>query len=208
LGSDHINEKPSKNFHHAIRLAKSVCLPLNRMVTVNFSHTSVPPEQTDRSFRTIRAAFGKWARRPKQSNVMEAVPPTYIWVIENPGSNGHLHVHWAVHVPAARYKDFTKRLEKWVRDVAQDSYSNKVVHIRPVKNELGLERYLLKGLHKPLAKKYGIRYRPQGFVTGKRIGHSKNLGPVERAKMCALGVHPKSKPWVENKYGNPLKASA
>lgn len=201
-GSDRINERPSKNVHHGIRLAESLGFRLNQLVTINFAHTALPEKRTSQSFKLIRSSFTKWSRRPRKKDFLLSAPPTYVWVIENPSSSGNLHAHWAVHVPSGRLDDFKAHLDKWVAQFAGKVYSDKVIDVRPTHSgPLGLERYLLKGLHAPLCRKYGIRHKDQGFVYGKRVGHSENVGPVQRALWVSRGIHPRATNWRENKYG-------
>ena len=169
-------------------------LDLNRFVTFNFSLTSCPPDQAALAFSKLRSSFGKWARRPGKAHRLSAVPPTFVWVLENP--NDCLNAHWLVHVPADRQAEFEALLPKWFEAVVGDVFSEKAIKIKPVTNTEGLKAYLLKGLHPSLARMFGIRHEYQGWVTGRRIGHSKNIGPVQVKRWRGLGVFPPAKRWV------------
>jgi hypothetical protein len=95
--SDLIGLRPSRNVHLGVRLARTLGFELNQFVSFNFTQTACPPENADLAFAKLRASFGKWARRPGKSSWAAAVPPTFVWVIENP--NDCLNAHWLVHVP-------------------------------------------------------------------------------------------------------------
>jgi hypothetical protein len=189
--NDMIRQIPSRNFHLGIRLARKIGLGLNVFITFNFALTSVDvdPIRAGKAFAHLRAAYCRWARRKG-----DAVPPTFVWVFENPSDC--LHAHWVVHVPRERQRDFKANLSKWLKDAAGEVYSDKAIKVKPVKNDEGLKAYLLKGLHPSIAKVFGIRHVYQGRFWGRRIGHSKNLGPVQVRKWRDLGVFPAAKRWI------------
>jgi hypothetical protein len=123
-----------------------------------------------------------------------AVPPTFVWVIENP--NDCLNAHWLVHVPAERQAEFAANLPKWFEAAVGEVYSEKAIKIKPVTNADGLKAYFLKGLHPSVARMFGIQHIYQGWVTGRRIGHSKNIGPVQVKRWRDEGVFPPARRWV------------
>jgi hypothetical protein len=192
--SDLIGLLPSRNVHLGVRLASALKLDLNQFVTFNFTQTSCPPESADLAFAKLRASFAKWARRPGKSRWLLAVPPTFVWVIENP--NDCLNGHWLVHVPAERQAEFAANLPKWFEAAVGEVYSQNAIKIKSVTNAEGLKAYFLKGLHPSAARKFGIRHIYQGWVTGRRVGHSKNIGPVQVKKWRGLGVFPPAKRWI------------
>lgn len=192
--SDLIGLRPSRNIHLGVRLARTLGLDLNQFVTFTFSQTACPPESADLAFAKLRASFGKWARRPGKSRWVTAVPPTFVWVIENP--NDCLNAHWLVHVPAERQAEFAANLPKWFEAAVGEVYSEKAIKIKPVTNADGLKAYFLKGLHPSVARMFGIQHIYQGWVTGRRIGHSKNIGPVQVKRWRDEGVFPPARRWV------------
>jgi len=192
--SDLIGLLPSRNVHLGVRLARTLNLDLNHFVSFNFGQTSCPEESADLAFAKLRANFGKWARRPGKSRWVLAVPPTFVWVIENP--NGCLNAHWLVHVPLERQDEFAANLPKWFEAAVGEVYSLNAIKIQLVTNAEGLKAYFLKGLHPSAARRFGIRHIYQGWVTGRRVGHSKNIGPVQVKKWRGLGVFPPAKRWV------------
>jgi hypothetical protein len=192
--SDLIRYSPSRNLHLGIRLAEKLGLGLNLFVTFNFTMTACDPAYADRAFAKLREAFGKWATRPNKSRLAEAFSPTFVWVIENPDEC--LNAHWLVHVPRKRQADFKANLSKWLENAVGDIYDERAIKVKVASNVEGLKAYLLKGLHPSLAKLFGIRYINQGWVYGRRIGHSKNIGPVQVKKWRDLGVFPAAKRWI------------
>lgn len=196
--SDYIRHLPARNFHHGIRLAESKGLSLNTFVSINFSLTDCPEKQTDLSFQQLRTTFGKWVTRPQKDAAALKAPPTFVWVIEN--QNGCLNAHWLVHVPTARQSEFRAKLPDWLGRSAGQVYDNKAIDIREAQHPTRIGKYMLKGMYPSLARDFGIRPEYQGWVTGRRIGHSKNVGPVQLAHMRRLGKHPPASRWIHGKY--------
>ena len=196
--SDYIRQLPARNLHHGIRLAESKGYALNTLVTLCFSLTKCPEKQTDQAFQKIRTNFGKWITRPSKHVAKYKAPPTFVWVIEN--KEGCLHAHWMVHVPLARENEFRNKVEEWLKCSTGMIYDDKAIDIKQVTNPKGLEKYLLNGMYPTVARDFGITPEYQGWVTGRRIGHSKNLGPVQVAHMRKQGKFPRAIRWIQNKY--------
>ncbi len=156
---------------HAVRVAEHIGLPLNRMVTLNFKDTTCPEHLVSRRFPQLRDNyFGKWlARKGGGYNR----PPAYIWSIEN--ANGCINVHWLLHAPPGRLRDFQARLPGWFRAVAGEVTSNKSIHERTAPTPQGAAKYMSKGI-----------------VHGKRAGTSKALGPSARRHLEDNGQMPRS----------------
>src|SRR6185437_11525874 len=92
-------------------------LPLNRFVTINLDLTASGAKDASASFAKLRNNhFGKWIRRPHNERRAVAVAPTYVWVLERGG--GQIAVHWLVHVPSARFAEFSECLPRWTTAVA------------------------------------------------------------------------------------------
>jgi hypothetical protein len=204
--TDYIRQIPARNLHHAIRLADSKGLSLNTFVSINFSLTACPEEETDLAFQKIRFTFGKWVSRPSREAAEHKAPPTFVWVIEN--QSNCLNAHWLVHLPAARREDFQERLPAWLESAAGLVHSPNAIDMRPASNPKGAGCYMLKGMYPSMAQNFGIEAEYQGWVTGRRIGHSKNLGPVQLGIMRSLGKHPRARPFILGLYGQnrPLAA--
>ena len=203
--SDFIRQRPAANFHHAIRLASYLGTELNLFVSINFTLTNCEPDKTTIAFRKVRTAFGKWVTRPRACEQEYKVAPTFVWVIEN--ADGCLNAHWLVYVPECRHTDFTTRLPAWIESAAGDIHHARAIHIQSAKTPTAAGKYMLKGMHPMLARNFGIEHVYQGWVTGKRIGTSKNLGATQRRRWIRLGKYPPPKQWVPFKYAQYAKAS-
>ena len=196
--SDLIRHLPARNLHHGIRLASSLGLDLNLFISINFTLTDCPAEKTDIAFAQIRTHFGKWITRPRKTESGYQAPPTFVWVIENP--DGCLNAHWLVHVPSARQDEFQTKLDKWLGAAAGTVYSEKAVHIEPAKTPTAVGKYMLKGMHPALARQFAIDHVYQGWVTGKRIGCSKNVGPAQVVEMRKQGRYRPARRWVPGRW--------
>jgi hypothetical protein len=191
--SDLIRLPPASNLHHGIKQAQCLGFNLNKFVSINFSLTSCTPEEFGPAFAEIRGKFGKWVQRPRRENLGHEAPPTFVWVLENP--DNCMNAHWMVHVPAARENDFAAMLDKWLEAATGGVHSARAIHIEPVYTAHGVKKYMLKGLHPSLCREYGIDYTNQGWIIGKRIGHSKNIGPARRREMRKQNLYPPARHW-------------
>jgi hypothetical protein len=189
---------PARNIHHGIRLAASLGLDLNLFVSLNFSLTTCPAERACDAFAQVRALFGKWVTRPPRTMHLHQAPPTFVWVIEN--SEGCLNAHWLVHVPQARQKEFAAKLDAWFGAAVGDVHSDRAIHIRPAPQPMAAGRYMLKGMHPALARRFNIEHVYQGWVFGKRVGHSKNVGPGQVAEMRRQGRYRPARRWVPGRW--------
>lgn len=130
-----------------------------------------------------------------------SAPPTFLWVLENPGDEGLFHAHWAVYVPVERQADFAVKLERWLKGVASKLCTPEPIHIKPVDALLGLGEYLLKGQFPTIARDHGITPECQGWIPGKkRSGCSKNLGPTRHEEVWRAGRHPRPERYRQNKH--------
>jgi hypothetical protein len=197
--SEYIRPRSSRNVHHAISFAKTRKLPLNRFVSINFSLTDCPAEQTDIAFRRFRDFFTKWTSRPHKKASANAAPPTFVYCIEN--QNEVLNVHWLVHVPTPRHAEFAAKLNIWLNKATGGVYDElRAIHIQSVPSARAAGKYMLKGLHPSMAENWDIRADYCGRVTGRRVGHSQNLGPVEMERWIIAKRHPRPQRWKHGKY--------
>jgi hypothetical protein len=197
--SQYIRRIPARNLHHAIRLAKSKGLPLNLFVSLNFSLTTCVEDRLDICFRLVRTRFTKWTTQPGRKKLALAAPPTFVWVLENQGAC--LNAHWLVHVPDERHTEFETKLPSWLEEATGCILDARSIDVRLADNSLKRGRYMLKGMFPSMARNFAIEAQETGWITGRRIGHSRNLGPVELKRMISVGKHPPVQRWKHNKYG-------
>ena len=172
----HINRVPAVNIHHATRYAQRRGLPLNKMVTVNFTELGVT-DQASRLFRRmLTQRFAPWLRRSIPTRAKSA--PTYVWVVEN--TSGTIAAHWLVHVPKGTARVFASKLSAWLEGLSGGRPQGRTIQIERVYNLVGARRYILKGVNPAWASHLGVRPSDQGIVNGKRSGFSRNLGPTAR----------------------------
>jgi hypothetical protein len=190
--SVHIGYKAAQTLYYAVgEQAERIGLPLTHLITLNFSMTSVPPENATNAFQRLRLSyFNKWATRPRL-RAGAAFVPTYAYIFENerhgvpfnvmaPGEPHNVHVHWLAHIPARRLYDFTLRLQGWVDAVSGALCPTGSTDIRPIDNHKGLRRYGMKGVQEAWAGRFGVTHEPQGLIIGRRSGTSANLGRKSR----------------------------
>lgn len=176
--SHFIRRQQATNFAPAIRLAEKIGLPLNRFITINFTHTECTEDAVSVAFAQLRSNhFGPWLRRPSRKSRAQPTRAAFIWVIEN--TNAHVAVHWLVHVPDNRLADLQARLPIWLAKVTGGLHcAESAINIKPAHTPLGARKYMLKGIDPAFADFYRIQHIPQGLVYGKRCGFSQNLGPT------------------------------
>ena len=152
-------------------------LPLNQLVTINYSKTSCQRREASAKFRQLlKSRFARWLRRNPKNRRQR--PPTYVWCFEAAGNQ--IAVHWLVHIPRGLIREFRRELPAWVDATAGKIHDVSFVKHRPIYNLIGARRYILKGTDPKIARQWKITPSDQGIVIGKRCGFSQNLGPVSR----------------------------
>lgn len=197
--TEYIMLRGGRTLFHAARVARSIGLEPNLLVTIRFWETSLTSSEISPAFARIRAKFGKWVQRPSKRFAGLHAPPTFLWVLENPNNEGWHHAHWLVLVPPARQPDFSRKLARWLDSVSY-VYSTEPIHVQPVTAFLGAVDYMLKGQFPFLARHHGINPEYQGWILGKRSGCSENIGPTQHERLWKAGRHPRPQRWRINKY--------
>lgn len=180
----------------AILLAEKKKVPLNFLVTLNFTDTEIDEMDASGAFSEIRARFKRWAKKPPKKDKIESFETAFIWVLENTGATA---AHWLVHIPDGRLSAFQRRLLIWLKKEAGEIQSSSAVDVRPAYNPHGARKYMLKGIDPSYSALYRIEHKPQGLVYGKRFGFSQNIGPKECEE------HKTKRPWRGNyREYNPI----
>lgn len=189
-----IGAKAAQTNYYADMQAERIGFPINFRVTINFRLLDISPEKAGRVFAKVRGQrFSKWVQRPKKG-AGEAAPPTYHYAFENKrgdiaylevgdGLPHNIHVHWSMHIPAGRERDFEIVMHSWVDEVFNgQGWSADALLIEPI--SYGKPAwYLNKGAREDIATRYGIapnKVSAQGAVLGCRSGTSRNIGPTQR----------------------------
>lgn len=183
-----IGQKSAQSLYHAFQLAERLGLPLETHVTINFAATACDGCMAVPIFAKLRRdLFGKWAMRGAPAfhqtgvyafeNVRDGIPFQTI----EPGGDHNVHVHWALHVPAHRKREFEERLPIWVAALTggiKDAAKVICITTRP---RIVLRRYVLKGCNNKWAPVYGATAQPQGIIVGGlRANTSANLRKSKR----------------------------
>lgn len=191
--SREIGFKGTQTLYYAQQQANRIDLPLNTLITINFSHTTIPAWEAVSAFGRWRTNhFNKWARRP-QKGKGKPVEPTYAYWFENKresevfdeigeGLPHNVHVQMYAHVPAERIFDLRGRVFEWLDFIAGDMSAAEAIKVSYVATDNGVMKYGRKGAGKAAAERYGASdvRSPQGAIVGKRTGTSTNLGPTAR----------------------------
>lgn len=195
-----IGAKAAQTNYYADMQAARIGFPINFRVTINFRILDIPPEYAGRVFAKVCGQrFSKWVQRPKRG-AGEAAPSTYHYAFENKrgdtayleigdGLPHNVHVHWSMHVPAGRERDFEIVMHSWVDEIfnGQDWPTNALL-IEPISYGKPA-RYLNKGAREDIATRYGAnpdKVSAQGAIIGRRSGTSRNIGPTQRRIKDAL----------------------
>jgi hypothetical protein len=199
--TQYIGQRGGRTLFHGVRLARSLNIEPNLFVTINFWETSLTIYEMAPAFLEMRRKYARWSQNPSQPFAGHSVPPTFLWVLENPEDLGFFHAHWLVFIPPARHLDFAAKLNRWLKSGASQIYTPEPVHIEPVSALIGAAEYMLKGQIPSIARYYGIEPVYQGWIPGKkRSGCSKNLGPTQHKKTWQAGKHKRPENWRPNKY--------
>ena len=105
------------------------------------------------------------------------------------------HVHWQVHIPEVLVEEFTDLVSRWVtglehkgkgpRKRAQnhEPAPDGAVLVERVRNSVAVRKYLLKGIKRAVALRFGVKVmKAQGIVLGRRTGVSRTLGREARKR--------------------------
>lgn len=113
---------------------------------------------------------------------------TMIWVREI-GANGALHTHILAFVPPWLMEtgEFQIAFERSLDPEGGPTHEKAIV-IKPAYAPEGKVRYMLKGMSRADANKFGVRPSFQGEIEGKRVGFTENIGPRARALYIAAAT--------------------
>ena len=192
--SHQIGQKAAQTLYYAEMQAQRIGYPLTLSVTINFSLLGVLPNQATKRFGFIRnQRFAPWVRRPSNQHTTWSCPPTYSYGFENsrkgmpfdtPDGEHNVHVHWAVHVPAPRHRDFENRLHDWLTEIAGTvNWPENALKVNIIETPGLVASYPVKGASRAVAQLYGVKpedIQPQGFIFGRRTGTTLNIGPAQR----------------------------
>jgi len=154
---------------HAYRIKIS----FNTFVTINWSPITIADMPT--VFRRGTNAMTQWLNR-------RGLSLACIYVHENP--LGRLNSHLQLHVPKRHLAAFKKAAPAWFNDAPGS------VQVKPIWDQAGVLRYMLKGTDFITASQHGGQAKKQGTIPFKRCGWSQSLGQKARADYWATDTGP------------------
>lgn len=185
--TDYLNRHPAENICHAFDFAKYLGRPLNKYLTINFDPASGLYGGT--VFQKIRHKFRDWYNRRCKQIYGAALPPMYVYSLENP--NGQVHANWVVHVPPELQNEFDKKCQRWVSKAQGNIryYDVHSVQVDPYSDK-SLAKYLIKGIDgRYIGYMHVGEYASnQGRIWGRRAGTSPS---ISRAARKEAGFVPK-----------------
>lgn len=208
--SQEVGFKAAQTLYYAERQAQRIDRDLTASITINLSLLGIAPKISAERFAFLRnQRFAPWTRRPPRGQGMPPIEPTYAYGFEN-SRNGvpflnldgphNVHVHWAVHIPPARWNDFEYHLRRWIDELAgTDTWAENALVLRKITRPGATASYPIKGASPSTAAHFGkgADHAYQGVIYGRRTGTSRNIGPAARRNLDKqLGIKRKrtSKP--------------
>jgi hypothetical protein len=175
--SSFIQEKEAKVLIGAAAHAWRTGFPLNKAITIHLKMMKVSNAQ---AFVTDLFERHGWHLRGTEAK------SCWLAVLEDGGKG--LHVHAAVHVPAARLEGYHWHVAKWVRNITGNKIPKNAIRVKKIKfsedtwsySYLGVGNqnqrsglkgwiwYLLKGIDPQAAPRFHLRHTPQGIILNKR----------------------------------------
>lgn len=179
--TDFLNRHPAENICHAFDFAAWLGCPLNNYLVINFS--SQDEERAGEIFRAIRHKYRDWLNRRTKQLYGEALPPMYVYTLENP--NGMAHCNWVLHVPPALQAEFDRKRDRWFARAHGSTISRPYdVKLCGVKSGTAksLCKYIIKGTDSRFVGylHLGDYAAPQGRIWGRRAGTSPAISRAAR----------------------------
>lgn len=88
-------------------------------------------------------------------------------------------MHWMLHIRPENLEWFKQSLTARVkRQFGVDQLPEGTIDVRTAYNPEGLKLYLTKTLEPRYARAWGIKTAPSGYINGRKIWTSLNLGPA------------------------------
>ena len=179
-GSRYISDSQATNIIEAVRLAKSLGLPLVAHLTIHWACTNIGDDHDGKLFAKFREGLNKWTRR-------HGFDLAAVWARErmSGGQAEAVHCHLLFYLPS-EYRSGAKLhqiqaaiyslIKRHGRDYWAEEVVKLVIHDKPPYPD---GKYLVKGGGPKVWKKFQLRKehrRLQGIIHGKRCGVSQNLG--------------------------------
>lgn len=167
------------NALHARRFAMEIGLPLNVMVSINWSLLGVTEYGSTALFKELKTRVRR-AWRHRFLTGQETAGFAYVEVQENP--DGKNHTHWVFHANEINIEWYQSIIEQRLEKLCGISLPKKVVKFTRIETGGSLFKYLFKGISPAYSKMLYIDAKDQGTVYGQRTGVSRNISITARKR--------------------------
>lgn len=175
----HIGRRGARSLLHAPRTARAIGRDLNVFVTIRLWQLGSDEWTVAEHARAIRSDwFARWSQRSaKRGKYPANGTPTHTGVIE---TDGGIHMHWMLHIRPENLEWFEQSLKARIkRQFGVDELPDDIIMIKTAHNPDGLKLYFAKTVEPRYAKAWGIRPAPSGYINGRKVWTSLNLGPAQ-----------------------------
>ncbi|WHA41925.1 hypothetical protein [Agrobacterium larrymoorei] len=177
--TEYLNYNTASNILHAFDFAKSIAMPLNFMITINFYDDVDATEK----FKVIRKLYREWISAKRKTTVTASYLNPWVYVFENPHQNNH--VHWVVHIEKQYRSELRLKIKEWVAQNSIETKKNQVdfQDINIFEDKV-VANYLVKGVNYDACVRLNLQHykKYQGFVKGQRARVAICIGRTARKR--------------------------
>ena len=175
-----IGPKQAARAFHAVRFANDNGLPLNLMVTIDFTSLGVDAEKAGAFFSDTWGRFARWYAYQRGKGRAFGTFDAYA-VHEHP-EGGPRHVHWVMRVPPGARIEVERIIRQRLEKMTGLDCLGRAVHFLDVGKAGGVAKYTLKGINPMFAAHFHVEAQDQGEIVGRRITVSRSIGFAARGK--------------------------
>ena len=179
-GTATIGPKQAARAFHAVRFANDNGLPLNLMVTIDFTSLGIDADQAGAFFRDTWGRFSRWYAYQRGKGRSFGSFDAYA-VHEHP-EEGPRHVHWVMRVPDGAREEIERIIRLRVEKLTGLACLGRAIDFLDVTRPGGIAKYTLKGIQPAFADHFHMVASDQGVVSGRRITISRSIGYAARQR--------------------------
>ena len=148
-GTAAIGPKQAARAFHAVRFANDNGLPLNLMVTIDFTSLGIDPDRASAFFRDTWGRFSRWYAYQRGKGRSFGSFDAYA-VHEHP-EEGPRHVHWVMRVPDGARAEVEQIIRVRVEKLSGLSFLGRAIDFLDVTRPGGIAKYTPKGIQPAFA---------------------------------------------------------
>ena len=179
-GAAGIGPRQTAGAFHAVRFANDNGLPLNLMVTIDFTSLGISDENATHFFQDTWGRFTRWYAYQRKKGRAFGSFDGYA-VHEHP-AGGPRHVHWVMRVPDGARIEVERVIRQRIEKLTGLACLGQAVHFQEVRKAGGIAKYTLKGVQPQYAGHFFMRASDQGVIHGRRITVSRSIGFAARQR--------------------------